>query len=257
MDRFDRDLGNVWVIGASSGIGRAFAERIAGLADNVAVSARSVDSLREVEEQGRGTIAFPLDVTDAAAVEATARDISDRFGSIDTAVLSAGTWKHLEAGDIDLDSIRAGIEVNYMGAIHAIAALVPIMENQGRGHIVIVGSLSGYRGLPRTVNYGPTKAALISLAETLKLDLQQFNIRISLVNPGFVDTPLTQQNTFRMPQLISAGEAAEYMLKGIRTGRFEIRFPHPFANVMGFLSWLPNALYFRAIGRMIKRRGRS
>ncbi|MBW8637372.1 SDR family NAD(P)-dependent oxidoreductase [Hoeflea sp. WL0058] len=248
------DPGNVWVIGASSGIGRAFSEKVAGMAQNIAVSARSTDPLFEMEKQGRGIVAFPLDVTNAEAVENAAKDIASRFGAIDTVVLSAGAWKPLEPGDIDIASIRRGVEVNYMGAIHAIAALVPIMKRQGKGHIVIVGSLSGYRGLPRTVNYGPTKAALISLAETLKLDLKRFNIRITLVNPGFVDTKLTQKNDFKMPQLISAEQAADYIISGIQKERFEIRFPHPFATVFGLLRCLPNALYFRAVGRMIKDR---
>ncbi len=249
------DPGNVWVIGASSGIGRAFAEKIAGMAQNIAVSARSKDALLDMESQGRGITAFPLDITDANAVETAARDILGRFGAIDTAVLSAGAWRPLEPGDIDLESIRAGVEVNYMGAIHAISALVPIMKQQGKGHIVIVGSLSGYRGLPRTVNYGPTKAALINLAETLKLDLERFNIRITLVNPGFVDTPLTKKNDFKMPQLISADQAADYIISGMAKERFEIRFPQPFASVMGMLRNAPNALYFRMVGRMLKGRG--
>ena len=172
-------------------------------------------------------------------------------GPIDLAVLNAGTWKMMGVDDFDLAAIRRGVEVNYMGVVNALDALLPRMLERGRGHIAIVASVAGYRGLPNSLAYGPTKAALINLAETLQTELAPRGITVSVVNPGFVDTPMTRDNPFPMPGIIPAPEAAQALLAGLRRKRFEIAFPRGFAAAMKILRLLPNALFFWVVRRFI------
>jgi short-subunit dehydrogenase len=234
----------VWITGASSGIGLELARLLDGNVTHLAVSARSQDKLNALAAQCKNVISYPLDVTDADAVTASVGDIETTAGPIDLAVLNAGSWQLMDIADLDLSAIRTGIEVNYMGVVHAINALLPGMLARGAGHIVIVASVAGYRGLPRSVAYGPTKAALINLAETLRTELGPRGITVSLVNPGFVDTPMTRDNPFPMPGIIPAKEAAQRLLVGLERGKYEIVFPRAFVFAMKLLRLLPNAMFF-------------
>lgn len=243
----------VWITGASSGIGRELARQLAARVDHLAVSARSADRLDDLAGEYDTIDAFPLDVTDADAVTACVRDIEARYGSVDLAVLNAGAWKLMDVADLDLKAVRAGMEVNYMGVMHALDALLPGMLSRGRGHIAIVASVAGYRGLPKSVAYGPTKAALINLAETLRSELEPRGITISLVNPGFVDTPMTQDNPFPMPAIMSAQEAAERLLAGLKRRRYEIIFPRRFVYALKLLRLLPNAVFFQVVRSFIMK----
>ena len=162
----------------------------------------------------------------------------------------------LDQGEIDIDAIRSGVEVNYMGVVNALAALVPRMRERGQGHIAIVASVAGYRGLPRATAYGPTKAALINLAETLKSELEPFGITVSVVNPGFVDTPMTSDNPFPMPGIMPADKAAQALLAGLEKRRFEIIFPRGFVYAVKLLRILPYRLFFWYVSRtMIDKKG--
>jgi short-subunit dehydrogenase len=143
-------------------------------------------------------------------------------------------------------------QINYVGALHVLAAVLPAMLERGRGHLSLIGSVAGYRGLPKSLAYGPTKAALINLAESLYADLHPRGIGVSVVNPGFVQTPLTEQNRFHMPALITPEQAAEEMLQGWRRGRFEIHYPRRFTRWMKLLQCLPDALYLPLVTRMAK-----
>jgi short-subunit dehydrogenase len=236
-----------WITGASSGMGLELARLLDGKVANVAVSARSKDKLDELAADSKTIVAYPLDVTDADAVSTCVSDIEASAGSIDLAVLNAGIWKLMDVSEFDLKVIRAGVEVNYMGVIHSLNALLPGMLARGRGHIVIVASVAGYRGLPRAIAYGPTKAALINLAETLRVELAPRGINVSLVNPGFVDTPMTENNPFPMPGIIPATQAAQDLLKGVQRRKYEIIFPLTFGLIMKLLRRLPNTVYFWVI----------
>ncbi|AXS41505.1 SDR family NAD(P)-dependent oxidoreductase [Breoghania sp. L-A4] len=233
----------VWITGASSGIGLELARLLDSRVDHVAASARSQDKLDALAAQAATVHSYPLDVTDATAVSACVAEIEER-GDIDLAVLNAGAWALMSVDEFDLAAIRTGVEVNVMGVMNALDVLLPRMLSRGRGHIAIVASVAGYRGLPRSLAYGPTKAALINLAETLKTELAPRGITVSVVNPGFVDTPMTRDNPFPMPGLMSAKDAAERMLAGLERGSFEIAFPRGFAAQMKLLRLLPDALYF-------------
>jgi NAD(P)-dependent dehydrogenase (short-subunit alcohol dehydrogenase family) len=197
-------------------------------------------------------LAVPLDITDAPALVAGARKIADAWGGFDLVVFMAGDYSAMHAWDIDLAAMRRMIEVNLIGFYNGLAAVVPQFLKQGDGHITLVSSVAGYRGLPKSLVYGPTKAALINLAETLYLELHPRGIGVTVVNPGFVKTPLTAQNDFTMPHLISPEQAAREIVAGYATGDFEIHFPKAFTRKLKFLRHLPYGLYFAAVRRSLK-----
>jgi NAD(P)-dependent dehydrogenase (short-subunit alcohol dehydrogenase family) len=238
----------VWVIGASYGIGAAVTRRLINEGARVAMSARSRDLLDAIAE-GTDALVATLDVTDAALVRAAADKVLGAWGGIDLVVVVAGTHIEMRAESFDLQRAARLVDVNLMGVLNCLDATLPALLAQGRGGIAIVSSVAGYRGLPRALVYGPTKAALINLAESLYLDLAPRKIGVYLVNPGFVDTPLTQKNDFRMPALIPADEAARLTLAGIAAGEFEIHFPKRFTNILRLLRTLPYPAYFAAVRR--------
>ena len=245
----------VWVIGASSGIGEEFARLLDGHGVRIAVSARSAGKLREMQAASKALAAHPLDVTDAEAVARTADAIEAQDGPIDLAVLSAGTWRPVQIPDgLTPEPFRASMDVNFMGVVNVMAALVPRMMARGQGHIAVVASVIGYRGLPQAAAYGPTKAALINLVESIRPELERAGVRISLINPGFVDTPLTDGNKFPMPFLMPASAAAQRMLGGLVSEQYEILFPRRFAYGMKLLRLLPNSVFFWVVRTFILKK---
>ncbi len=238
-----------WIVGASTGIGAALADLLAKKGAKVALSARRAEPLREMAARygEANALVLPLDITDAAALESAAKAIEKAWGGLDLVVPMAGEYKPMRATHIDLAVARTMIEVNLMGYLNVCAAVVPRMLKQKSGAISLVSSVAGYRGLPKSLIYGPTKAALINLAETMYLDLQPKGIAVSVVNPGFVRTPLTAQNEFEMPHIISPEEAAGEIVKGLEAGEFEIHFPKAFSRKLKLLRHLPYGMYFSAI----------
>ncbi|HMS27474.1 MAG TPA: SDR family NAD(P)-dependent oxidoreductase, partial [Burkholderiaceae bacterium] len=238
-----------------TGIGRATASLLHAHGAHVVVSARNASALHEFVAEHPGAIALPLDVTDAVAVQSAALNLQAR-GRVDCVVYCAGHYRAMNATAIDLPDMLKHNSINYLGALHVLAALVPILQSQAvskmgqRGHISLIGSVAGYRGLPQSLAYGPTKAAIANLAETLYLDMRPSQISVSLINPGFVDTPLTQQNAFKMPALMRTDDAARAMLQGWAKGAFEIHFPKKFTCWMKVLRILPNRLFFALAGRL-------
>jgi NAD(P)-dependent dehydrogenase (short-subunit alcohol dehydrogenase family) len=237
----------VWLVGASSGIGRATAVALHALGAHVVVSARQADALRDFEKQFPGSLGLPLDATDKSAMHAAVDTILARWGRLDCVVYCAGTYQALRATAFDLDVMLSHQRINYEGALVMLDAVLPQLLRQGFGHISLVSSVAGYRGLPNGLAYGPTKAALIHLAQTLYYDLRPRGLGVSLINPGFVRTPLTAGNEFAMPALITPEEAARQMLKGWGAGAFEIHFPKRFTLWLKALRHLGDGLYFRLI----------
>ncbi len=268
----------VWLLGASSGIGRATASALHAKGARVIVSARNASALNEFVAQHLGAIAMPLDASDASAVRAACAAIVGS-GGLDHAVYCAGHYHDMSALAFDLDDMVKHNQINYVGALYMLDAVLPhFLGKAGQGaktaksavpgtsakafappsnsaaiagHISLVGSVAGYRGLPKSLAYGPTKAALINLAETLYLDLHDKGIGVSIINPGFVKTPLTAQNDFKMPALISPEEAATAILEGWANGEFEIHFPKRFTRWMKAMQALPYGLFFSAIRRFV------
>ncbi|MES1942664.1 putative short-chain dehydrogenase/reductase [Salinisphaera sp. PC39] len=244
-----------WITGGGSGIGRALALELANHGWRVAVTGRTRETLDEVAAAApEGTVrAVPADVTDLAATREAVRKIESELGPIDLAVLNAGVFKPFEAENFDAEAVNATMAVNYTGAVHGIDAVLPGMRERRSGHIALVSSVAGYRGLPLGAPYSASKAALIALGESLKFDFDRLGIRTSVINPGFVKTPLTAKNKFPMPFLMEVDDAARAMRKGLEKGRFEIAFPRPLVYGLKFMRLLPYALYFplmrKATGR--------
>ena len=239
----------VWLVGASSGIGQACAALLHARGARVVVSARNAAALGEFEAAHPGSIALPLDATDRGAMRGAAQSIVERCGRIDLALYCAGHYRAMRATGFELDEMLRHQQVNYVGALHLLDAVLPVLLAQRGGHLSLVASVAGYRGLPNALGYGPTKAALINLAQTLYLDLQPLRIGVSIVNPGFVRTSLTAANPFAMPALIEPEGAAREMLKGWSRGAFEIHFPKRFTLWMKALSHLGDSWYFDVVRR--------
>ena len=241
----------VWVIGASSGIGEATAAALQARGAQVLVSARSaasLDAFVKSHSGGAGAQAWPLDVTDAAAVTATANAILAQ-GPLDLVLYCAGHYREMRATEMDMADLKKHLAINYTGVLHVIDAVLPAMTARGAGHLSLISSVAGFRGLPKSLAYGPTKAALTNLAENLYLDLEPLGLGVSVIHPGFVQTPLTAQNDFTMPALITPEQAAQAMIAGWAKGDFDIHFPKRFTRVMKLLRLLPYRAYFPAVRR--------
>ena len=243
----------VWITGASTGIGRELALSLARDGCRVAVSARSASKLAELAALSPLISAFELDVTDGGAVAQTVARIEGSLGPIDLAILNAGVWHPMGASSYDLSKAAESMAVNYGGVINALAPVMQSMTGRGSGHIALVASVAGYRGLPKGAAYAPTKAALINLAEALYPDLRLKGVTMTVINPGFVATPMTEVNTFPMPFLVSTAEAVGAIRAGLETGRFEIVFPGRMAVMMKSLRVLPYRLFFWLTGKISKR----
>ena len=239
----------VWIIGASTGIGRATASALHRAGARVTVSARKAEALAAFVQQHPGCQALALDATDPAAVARAAADLLAQ-GPIDCVVYCAGHYQAMRAEAMDVADMQRHLAVNYLGALYMLDAVLPALLARGRGHISLVGSVAGYRGLPNSLAYGPTKAALINLTETLYLDLRPRGLGVSIVTPGFVETPLTAGNAFSMPALITPEQAATAMLAGWRSGTFELHFPKRFTLWMQVLRLLPDRLFFALVRRV-------
>ena len=240
---------SIWVVGASSGIGQATAHALHAQGAKVFVSARNAEALTKFTAANAGAVALPLDVTDAAAVAVAAQTVL-AAGPLDVMLYCAGYYKELRATEYDLKEMLQHNAVNYVGALNVLAAVLPAFQARKAGHISLVASVAGYGGLPKSLAYGPTKAALINLAETMYMDLKDVGIGVSVICPGFVETPLTAQNKFAMPALLKPEQAAEEILQGWKDGDFEIHFPKRFTRWVKVLDLLPYPAYFAAVRKV-------
>ena len=242
----------VWVIGASTGIGQASAQLLVDLGALVAFSARSLDKLLAATAGAPRAIAVPLDVTDHATVKAAGERIVAEWGGLDLVLVVAGGYNEMRADTFDLAAANKLIDLNVRGVFNCLDVVLPVLLKQGTGAIGLVSSVAGYGGLPKALVYGPTKAALINLTESLYFDLQPKGIGVYQINPGFVDTPLTSTNDFEMPALMSAADAAREIVDGIEAGQFHIHFPKRFTNALRFARLLPYRLYFWLVRKVTK-----
>ncbi len=234
----------VWIIGASSGIGAALAHELRERGAKLALSARNGSALQLLAAEDVSALVLPFDITQAAGALRARDEILATWGGIDLVLVVAGTYQKMRADDFDLTAAKQLVETNLNGTLNCLAAVLPTLLAQGRGGIGIVASVAGLSGLPQALIYGPTKAALINLCESLYLDLHARGIAVYLINPGFVATPLTAKNDFTMPALISAETAAQQIVRGIKRGDFHIHFPRRFTNWLRVLRLLPYRLYF-------------
>ena len=244
--------GSVWITGGGSGIGRCLALELSRQGHRVVISGRDGDRLAAVAaEVGDGSI-LPkaADVTRLEDLNRVVAEIEAEAGPINRAVLNAGAYTPMGLDQFDVKLFRQLIDVNYMGVVNCLQALLPGMLARQSGEILITASLSGYRGLPRAAPYGASKAALIGMAESLHPELKQRGVSLRLINPGFVRSELTDKNDFSMPFLITAEQAAQEIVKRLPGNSFEIAFPTPFAVILKVMRCLPYRLYFYFMKRL-------
>ena len=240
----------VWVIGASTGIGAETARLLLAKGALVALSARRKPELDVIVGTDPKAMAVALDIKDAATVLAARDTILTHWPSIDLVLVVAGGYNEMRADQFDLAVANDLLDLNVRGVFNCLAAVLPTLLAQGSGGIGIVGSVAGYSGLPKALIYGATKAAIINLCESLYLDLHPRGIGVYLINPGFVDTPLTSKNDFKMPALMSAFDAGAALVQGLEQGEFHIHFPKRFTNVLRFARLLPYRWYFALIHKV-------
>ena len=239
---------SVWLIGASSGIGLATAKALHAAGARVVVSARNAELLQQFVDAHPGAQAVVLDVADTAAIATAARYVKTQQG-LDVVMYCAGYYQAMRAAEFSLTEMLRHLDINYTGALRVLDAVLPELLPQQRGHISFISSVAGFRGLPQSMAYGPTKAALINLAEALYYDVSPHGIGVSLINPGFVETPLVANNDFPMPALITPEKAAAEILSGWRKGQFHIHFPKRFTRMLLLLRLLPYRWYFALVRR--------
>jgi len=242
--------GIAWVTGASSGIGREVAVQLADAGWTVAISARRRPELDSLAAAYPGKmLVYPLDITDTRAAAEAVAGMEAQGRPIARAVLNAGIYIRDTAPDFDVEKFKAQVDVNLVGTANCLAAVMPLMLARRGGQIGIVGSVAGLNGLPAAVTYSSTKAALISMAQSLKFDLDEAGVGISVILPGFVKTPATAGNAFPMPYLMEVGDAVRALLKGMDGGKFLIAFPWQLAWALRFLRILPSGAYFAIMKR--------
>ena len=243
----------IWITGGSTGIGKALALKFADKGWNVAISARREHLLKEISDKNENISAFPLDVTNQNNCKEVFNQIQNKFENIDICFFSTGTWDPKKEKDIDVEQIENVFKINFFGTLNSIKAVENYFKNKKSGIITIVSSIAGYRGLPNSTGYGPSKSALNNLAESLYFDFGKSNVRVCLVSPGFIKTPMTDKNDFKMPFLKTPEYAAEKIYEGlINKNSFEIHFPKSLTLILKILSFLPNKIYFGLIGKLTK-----
>lgn len=246
-----------WVTGASSGIGEATVKRLTQDGWHVAITARSEDKLKKLSETSKLISVFAGDITDARHMEEVVGQIEETMGPIDLALLNAGTYTPDTLDNFSSDSFKKLYEVNVFGTVNCLEPVLNKFKARRKGHVAVVASVAGYRGLPSSLAYGSSKAALINLCEALAAESIGSGIKIQVICPGFVKTPLTDKNEFPMPMLMPVDEAADKLVKGLSSNQFEITFPWLFALFTKIFGLLPNRAYIWAIGKVKKKRDKN
>lgn len=230
-----------WIVGASEGLGRALAKEMDGAGARLILSARNAGRLQHLCDGLSNARALPMDVTDPDDV---IRAIAD-LGPVDGVVYCAGAYDPLSAQDWQPEAVETMCAVNFTGALRVLGQIVPQFCRRDSGHIVLIGSLAGFTGLPGAIGYGASKAALMHLGENLQADLRGSNVRVQVINPGFIRTRLTQKNEFKMPQILEPEDAARRCLRAMQGGRFSTSFPAPFSWVFTLGRLLPRRLFLK------------
>lgn len=239
----------VWVIGASSGIGRATAELLLQKGATVAVSARNQAALDEIAATYPNAVALAVDVMQPDSLQAAYQQFcADQ--PLDLYLHCAADYQPMRAWEMDVQRMQRSMAINYGGVLHTLDVVLPDFLARKQGRIVIIASVAGYMGLPKALAYGPTKAALINLCESLYLDLKPRGVDVQVVNPGFVATPLTANNDFEMPDLMTAEQAAAALVSGLESNKFEISFPKRFTSSLKLIKRLPYGLKLRLLGKI-------
>ncbi len=242
-------MAHYFITGVSSGIGAALVDSLATTGHRISGVARRKNRLDDLASSFSSFHPFSADVSDTAAMERAVNSALEHHGPIDVAILNAGIYIPQDGTRILAKAYDEHMAVNYMGVVNALAPIIPDMIKRQQGQIAIVSSVAGWRGLPKSAAYGPTKAALISLAESLYFDLTPQGIKLQVICPGFVESEATAVNDFEMPDLFSPEIAASHIISGLDKDQFSIDFPKSFTRKMAFLRLVPDRLYFRLVGK--------
>ena len=243
----------IWITGGGTGIGKAVAIKFANEGWQVAISGRRENVLKEVEENYQNIKAFPLDVNDKEKCFNIVENIKKELGDIDICFFSTGTWDPKKEREIDVEQIEKVFKVNFFGTLNCIKAVENHFRIKKEGVITIVSSIAGYKGLPNSTGYGPSKAALNNLAESLYFDFGRYGVKVCLVSPGFIKTPMTDKNDFKMPFLKTPEYSADKIYNGlINSNKFEIHFPKELTLILKFLKIIPDRLYFYLVRKLTK-----
>tara|TARA_B100001093_G_scaffold265135_1_gene253502 strand:- start:815 stop:1576 length:762 start_codon:yes stop_codon:yes gene_type:complete len=244
----------IWITGASSGIGRSLALKFANEGWIVAASARRENLLQDLNKQHKNIHSFPLDVTNIEQCKSVFNSIIEKFKDVEISVFGTGIHDPKSEKEFNLEKIRKIMEVNYFGTMNSINSVYSFYNNKKSGQISIISSVAGYRGLPAAGAYCASKSALTSFAESLHFEMKRKNVRVSLVSPGFIKTPMTDQNDFPMPLIKPPEFAAEQIYTGlVKKKSFEIHFPKTFTYFLKFLRILPNSIYFKIVEKGMKK----
>ena len=247
----------IWITGASTGIGKALALKLASEGFKVAVSARSIKNLNNLKQESKlfkGSInIYPLDISLMEKVVSTFNKIEKELGGVGTVILNAAINEPANSQNFSSKKLENIMHVNYVGTVNCLDPVIKKFTKRKNGKIAVVASLAGYIGFPYSSAYCPTKAALISLCESLRSDLEQYNVILQIINPGFVKTAMTDKNNFYMPFLISSKKSAEYIYKGLQTNHFEIFYPKIFGYILKILKLLPYFLLLPILKSMLKK----
>lgn len=241
----------IWIAGGSTGIGAETALQMAR--DKgwcVAVTARSEDKLKALAGEAENIHPYPGDVTKPKDMNDIVTAIEADHGPIDLALLNAGTYFRDEEAEFTAKTFKKTFDVNVQGMANCLEPILQVFEKRGAGHIAIVASVAGFRGLPKSLAYGPSKAALINLAEALYMDYTPKGLKVQVVNPGFVRTPLTDKNDFDMPMMMEVEDAAAALICGLESNRFEIIFPWAFVWITKCIGLLPGKLYLKLVEKI-------
>lgn len=239
----------VWIVGASSGIGRATAELLLSKGAVVGVSARNQAALDEIALAYPNAVSLPADVMQPDSLQAAYQQFC-ASQPLDVYLHCAADYQPMRAWEIDVERMQRSMAINYGGVLNVLDLILPDFLQRQQGRVVIIASVAGYVGLPKALAYGPTKAALINLCESLYLDLKPRGVDVQVVNPGFVATPLTANNDFEMPDLMTPEQAAIALVKGLESNQFEISFPKRFTSTLKLIKRLPYALKLRLLGKI-------
>lgn len=235
-----------WLVGASEGLGRAMAQQLSALGVHLVLSARTKSRLDDLAATLPGPAnVVPLDVTDIDAVRSAAQAI----GELDGVIYAAGVYTPTPTSKWDLGNVESMCEINFLGGARVLGAVVPEMVSKNVGHVVVIGSLSGFRGLPNSIGYSSSKAGLMHLAESIHADLHRTQVRVQLLNPGFIKTRLTEKNDFQMPFLMSPEDAAKHAVKAMQSSGFQHNFPLAFSWLFRAANWLPATIYYKVFGQ--------
>ena len=241
---------HVVITGASSGIGYSLAQKLASRGWQVSAIARRYEKLTELQGKTGSILPLAADVSVPEQIKSALLKAENASGPVDMAILNAGIYTPVNVKSFSSETFVKEMQINYFGIIHCLEHLLPVMLARGSGHLALMGSVAGYRGLPKSAAYGPTKAAIQNLAESLYFDLNPKGIKLQLINPGFVETEATAVNDFVMPDLISSDVAADRVIQGLYENIFEISFPKSFVRKMKFMRLLPSHVYLSLIAKL-------